>query len=112
MTVDTTKTRFTLRHNILKRFYDQPVTISLSGAGTYTLYTHGLGWIPNVFVEYLNSDGKKQLISNMAFHDFGTSDDIGDVRGEIKVNSSTVSFVQKSTVSRSCIFYVKVYIDE
>jgi hypothetical protein len=112
MTVDSSKTILTTRHNILKKYYDQPVTISLAGTGTYLLYTHGLGWAPNVFVEYLNSDGKKQLVSNTQFFDQTSLTYMGDVNGEIKVDTTTVKFVQTSAVSRSCTFYVKVYIDE
>ncbi len=112
MTVDTSKTKFTLRHNILKRYFADTVTVTLSGNTTYTLLTHGLGWVPNVFVEYITNTGKKQLVSNTYFSDTNTLTNVGDEQGEILVDSTTVKFNKLDGSSRSCVFHVKVYIDE
>ena len=111
MTADTSKTKFTLRHNILKRYFAEPITVALAGTGTYVLYTHNLGWVPNVFVEYTTDAGRKRLVSDMQFLNSSFSP-LGDINGEVQVDSTTVRFKQTSAVSRDCIFHIKVYVDE
>jgi hypothetical protein len=118
MITDPSKLIFSTRFNFQKIVYDDEVTISIPSSITptvFTLFVHGLGYIPTARVFYTPVSGQLWPLSPNQYQSTGggsgtTLNIYGNLR--LTTNELQARLVNSSGSSQNVTFKYRIYVDE
>lgn len=113
---DPTKFKLTTRYNIQKKYVDFTTTVNVSGATLteYTLYTHGLGYIPTARVFYEPVSGQLWPVTREQYATSGGGSGTQlNVTGDIVITSTQIiARLVNAGAAADVTFTGRIYVDE